>query len=311
MNRMTICAAITFVGAFFVSTRANADISGPYDWVAYNSLTAFIGSALPPAHGDYDSSYVPAGNVTDFTWDGDRGGDATATSGELLDYVTGTGTGVNMQVFWNGEGQLFIEKGYENIAPAASEFDILGPNYKGKVVLHGGNGDQEPSGTQTIVFTGLDPTMSYEFYGIAEANSSYYDSFAQIDLLSVDASTNESTITTNASIHAVSGWTGINTPTQSWLSNVNDDLIKFTDIQPGADGTFAVVASAGYHGSRAHAPAFDAIALTKVSEGGGPVDPPGGSPIPEPTSQAMALVASLGLLACALYRWRRRRIAHW
>lgn len=305
MNRMTICAAVATAMTLSVCSAASAGIIGAYDWVAYDSLTAFIGTTNPL--GDFDASYVPAGNITDYTIDTDRS--AYTTSGELIDYGTGAATGVTMEVVWSGNGQLFIEKSNNVLTPGPVEFDVLSPNYKGKLVLHGTTGQTDRS--QTIVFTDLDPDCEYEFYGIAEGGSSYYDSYAIIDLLSTDAVTNESTLTSVASINTLAGF-GVNTPSQSFLGYATDDLMKFTGIRPGADGTFSVRATSAVFGHRGHSPGFDAIALAKVTGAEGPVippvNPPDGSAVPEPSSQAMAMMAALGLLACGLYRWRRTKM---
>ena len=316
MNLITIRAAVATAMTLVVCSAAQAGIIGAYDWVAYNSLTAYIGTTNPL--GDFDASYAPAGNITDFTYDGDRPG--YTTTGELIDYDTGGGTSVDMSVAWGGQGQLFIEAGHENITPGASEFDVLSPNYKGKVVLHGaehqvGDGTR----TQTLTFTGLDPAMTYVFYGIAESDPTYYDSYSIIDLLSTDDATNESTLTSIASINTLTGF-GINSSLQSFLGNGDDDLTKFTGIRSGADGTFSVRVTAGFIGRRGHAPGFDAIALTQSGGAGGvmnpPVDPP---PPPLPPSSAPEpstyVLATLGLLGLGLMgrrqrkRGRRRRLA--
>jgi hypothetical protein len=245
MTRFSI--ALTLATCLMVSGTARAaleDYTGEtYDWVAYNNLTATAGPAVPA-------------NITDFTIDTDRGVD---THGELLNYADGTGTGVTFDVEWDGS-QLFVDNYY---APTPHPiFDVMGASYQGIMVAH-----WEVT-YQLLTFTGLDPTKTYTFAGVAAGDASHYDAISLVHIQGADASTQESVLTSNETIMGFAGY-GM-TATSMSISYVSDDLAMWSGINPGADGTFSILLDGEQRGHRDWCPAFDAIALAQEGDGGTP-----------------------------------------
>jgi hypothetical protein len=247
MTRFTIGLVLTMCLTICGTARAALeDYTGAtYDWVAYNNLTATVGPAVPA-------------NITDFTIDTDPDR-IYDPDGELLKYADGTGTGVTFDVEWDGS-QLFVEDAYAPTPPTI--FDVMGASYQGIMVIHW------EYTYQLLTFTGLDPTKTYTFAGVATADTNHHDCLSIVHIQDVDASTQESVLTSHETLAGYAGY-GM-TDTSVSLSYVSDDLAMWSGINPGADGAFSILVDGNQRGSRDWCPAFDAIALAQEGDGGTP-----------------------------------------
>jgi len=266
MRTLTILTAL----CLFLAGAADAALvdytGGSYSWVAYNNMTATLGQAIPP-------------HVTGFTVDNDRPG-LEVTSGELLDYATGSGTNVILTVSEvNPPVHYLWVDGTTGHTAHAIFADVLGASYTGNVIVH------NLGSTQLLTFSGLDPGKNYTFAGVATAPSQYYGGLSSVELQGADGATNESVLTGDAALGTFPGFG--TTPTSTFISYLDDDLALWSGITPGNDGTFSILVTSVQVGWREWAPGFDAIVLAET--------------IPEPATLSMLVLG-----ACLTF-FRRKR----
>lgn len=244
--RMTSRIILTALCLLFAgAARAElSDVTGEsYSWVAYNNLAAvcpYVGSPSAPA------------NTTFWTFCGDHGAAVEPTSGELVRYADGTGTGVTVTVTKEADNQLFVDTAGSN-DPGDVFSDVYGATVEGTVINH------NLGAQQLLTFSGLDPDRIYTFAGVATARSQYHTALSSVEIQSVESATNESVLTVDTALGTFPGFG--TTPTSTFLSYLDDDLVLWSDIAPGADGVFSVLVTSVKLGSREWAPALDAIAL--------------------------------------------------
>ena len=270
MKKLTIIIALGLAVAATASAELIDHTGGTYQWVAYNNLSA----------GSVASGHTAPANTTEYTWDGDFAGEVQ--SGLLAKYASGASTGVTMAITHNGTGQLFWEGGgaYPG-GPGGTIFaDVMGATYDDNMVLH------SLGSVQTIIFSGLDPTKLYTFAGAATKDPNYFDGLSTIEIVGADAST-DGNILSGLMPTTFAAFNGTETATKTFLTYDDDDLVLWSNISPGADGTFSIVGTQVVFGNRGHSPAFDTIALAQQD-------------IPEPATMSL-----LALGAVALVRRRK------
>lgn len=285
---------------------AQAGLVGSFSWIAYNNHAGTM--------------YIEGGNVNAVTWDADRTGSHNP-SGVLVDYATGNSTGVTMHTndgFSDGAAQspspysgsyLWADgSGVAMTLGTAGETifgDILTGYANGNMIAHQNPppSSSAPTSSRTqqyLLFSGLDSSKTYTFAGVSDAKSRYrndggHPGFSHVELVGADSAVNNSILTsvTSASYTAGNGYasSGMN----SVLTYENDDLVRYDSIDPGADGTFAVLLYTSHDQTdREWQPAFNASVLAEAGASG--------PAVPEPAAAVLLLLGSVGLLAL-----RRRR----
>jgi len=270
MRTLTI-AAIACLLLAGSARAALIDYTGDaYEWVAYNSGTSTVNGTLPA-------------NTTEFTIDTDYGlppQPEYVDSGELLKF-SGGGTGVNLQLIYaepNG-GQHFASSRDHN--PNLIFDDTLVDAYNGRQILHFNGADGGDGPRMEMVFTGLDPSKTYTFAGVAEYGSKF-DCLSVASIVGADASINESVLTSNATTMGLP-YFGMS-PTTVSISYNEDDLAMWSGIDPGSDGSFTIIVQAMVReDSQGHNPAFNAFALAEEV-------------IPEPATAVMLMVGAAAVL---------------
>jgi hypothetical protein len=265
---LTVCALL--------ASPVQADLMSytgeTYSWIACNNLTATLGQALPSG-------------VTGIAIDEDRPA-ASVPIGELKDYSIGLGVAVMLEVS-KPTGYLWVDSTAAQ-SPGLIFADVLGGSYTGNVIAHN-RGTQ-----QLLTFTGLDPSKTYTFAGVATAPSQYHNSLSTVELLSVAGATNESVLTTGGVGDGHDGFSdplpqfpgfGIST-LRTYVSFLDDDLAMWAEIDPGPDGTFSVLVTSVQIGYREWAPGLDAIVLAEEAA----------EDIPEPATMSLLGLGGIAAL---------------
>lgn len=244
--------------------------SAQADFVAYNDCSLSGGSPAIPA--------------TTTTW-GAPGG--PGNTGLLKDWATNTNTAVTVTVSGTG--------GTSNVGPT-TEFTagtaaalVFGTNI---VNALGGSNMLIYAGTSwsyDVTFTGLNPADKYTFVTTLDrANAAYTNRWSKITMVNADGSATETTVT--GETHLAGGGIAI----QSY-NTVNGYVAKWSNIAPGADGSFAVHFAAatdadlGFTAGTVSTSAYGPSAF-QLTE----------SAVPEPTTLGLLSLAALPLM-------RRRR----
>ncbi len=190
------------------------------------SLTATFTEAPPwTAYNDVSGTSTPA-NTTEFT--------VSTTDGLLLDFTTGAETGATVTVTTSGT--------LTNNTTTGAATDMGTDAYEtfnGKVNMVGVvqyNTSSAQDFWMDLTFEGLDPAKTYTFATTVNRNdSSYTDRISRFTISGIDAAANASTTGTSeyeGNPYAVYFCTGYNT--------VNGYVARWTNIDPGEDGTFTV-----------------------------------------------------------------------
>ena len=200
----------------------------------------------------------------------------------LIRYSDGTDTGVDFSVA--GANGMDSRNGGQTGPPAAATpadalFNVPGLNLNNGTIFEGGNGG---SGLTTFMLAGLNPGLTYDvaFFG---NRITTVDGLEEFILGGADSATN---ISSAGIIDAL-------TTRQQTRPN-NTDVIRWTDINPGADGIITITMDPEFT-SPSNIAYLNAMRLEELG---------GGAATPEPST---ALLAVLGLLSLGTSRRRRRR----
>ena len=302
LQRLSAASLLCLITGF-----AHAELVGSFSWVAYNNHAGTM--------------YTEGGNINAITWDDDRSGSQNP-SGGLVDYASGTSTGVTMNTndgvgdssaqspspyggsyLWADGSGVALTSG---TAAEAIFADVLTGYAGGNMIAHQNpppsvSAPDSSRTQQYILYTGLDPSKTYTFAGAADAASRYTAAggnagFSHVTLLGADSATNNSVLTSVIDAAYMSGNGYSSSGNASVLTYENDDLVRWDEINPGSDGSFGVLLTTSHDETdRQWFPAFNATVLAEAGGGGGAV--------PEPASILMLGVGGLGLLALV----RRRR----
>jgi len=258
---------------------------GPTGWSAYNDLAA-------------PNNTAPTTNITVITTP-DGGNVGLPDSGELIDFNTGSGTGVTLAVtggLFNGISHTVAEPAGQSGEPASGT-DAFGVfdgflNALGTISY---NNSPSPGGDLVLTFTGMDPGKYYNLVYYGHRDDYAWDRAALVTLSGAIAFTNESTAASD-NPDPGSGGTLFDGPTDdsTRLPSDNDNgyVARFTDVISGSDGEVLLRVSFGgtpgneYKGKYANAfmmeetgdASLPQFALTTDMVGNGIVtlNPPGG-----------------------------------
>ncbi len=212
-------------------------------WTAYNDLVYSSTQGHP----------VPQPNVTMITI---GSGSPGPSSGVLKDFATGLDTGVTATLVQSGGvvWQPDSITGGSDCSPGTDAYNTFSPStasLKG-VVYYGSAGWYVD-----LTLTGLDPSKRYEFATSANRNDvSYTDRIGKFTISSADAFTNAST----AGVTVTNG--GASSAFNTGYNTAAGYVARWTDINPGADGSFKVRAEAGSSQYKAYA--FSAFMLKQL-----------------------------------------------
>ena len=168
--------------------------------------------------------------------DGSSVVDTSAKS--LIDFATGSATAVTLQLSQNNAQAFFVDtRTGVAAAPAAGTsaadlFDAPGLNFDGSVRVRGNSDD---GGNMVITLTGLDPNLIYDLalYGDRTVASNQLSAFT---LAGADAAVNSS----SAGIQDAAI-----THLDTRSNHIPGHIIRWTGMDPGADGTITVTVTAG------------------------------------------------------------------
>ena len=237
----------------YADSAASLLEAAPAGWTAYNDVVydpTQIGVATDP---NGQSVHYIGSNVTTF---GIGSGFTGSTSGELIDQATGTPTGVtatltqNGGVVWQPDTNTTWYGGHDP-APGTDAYNT----FNGIADMTGVVYYADSAGWWVdLTLTGLDPAKEYTFAtsAVRAGSSSYADRISLYTLSGADGLTNASTSgVTEVAPNAVSFVTGTNY-TEGYVA-------RWTDIQPGSDGSITVRAEAGSSQYKAYT--FDVFML--------------------------------------------------
>jgi CotH protein/lamin tail-like protein/concanavalin A-like lectin/glucanase superfamily protein/chitobiase/beta-hexosaminidase-like protein len=225
-------------------------VSGQTNWTAYNDCV-YSDITTP-------SQYIGI-NVTTYGIGEDYTG---STSGTLLDKVTGSDTGVTVElteygtVNWQPEDE-FAGTNCDPNTDAYATFhqiaDMIGVIYYS---------DTEDDWWVRLTFTGLDPSCEYTFATSSNRNdetSDYANRYTRFTLEGTEtggysnASTSGVIVNSEDSVSFSTGW-----------NTSNGYVARWTGIRPGADGSFSVKAET--HGAPYHTRKAYAFSVFKLEE---------------------------------------------
>ncbi|UCE58164.1 MAG: DNRLRE domain-containing protein [Phycisphaerales bacterium] len=209
---------------FILIAELESDAAPIVTWTAYNDLSWYT--------GQLDA------NITMITSPANEAG--LPSSGELIDYAAGTGTGVTLTV--TGGDHLAFVQGAE--ATTGDAFDIFNGIVSTLGVISYVN-QPSPAGDVVLTFTGLAPSATYEVVLHGERDNYLWDRAALVTISDADAFTNESSAATDNPTGT--GGTLFDGPTDYSTrlpsQNPNGYVARFTDIDPGSDGDLTLTVS--------------------------------------------------------------------
>lgn len=213
-NRLFAIFSVIFI---LFSSVAGSDI---VEWSAYNDC---IGTSSNPNTTEYS-------NYRDFSG---------ITSGLLKNDAAGSTTGMPMVTFTipsDASLQPRIKHDYGSIPDVGTDaYEVFNGkvDFSGTVIEH----SDSVGWFVEIKFTNLDPHKKYTFVGSAFRNKEYTDRITQCTILGADAYTNNS----SDGIYFKSG------DVTKFLPCDNSDtghVVRWDDIDPGADGEFIIYTEA-------------------------------------------------------------------
>jgi len=216
----TTAAATTTTVAATTTTTTTAPAAQP-DFVAYHDFGSHSGT---PSTGNITTHQT----TTDAAQSRTNPVDLTVKN--LIRYSDGVDTGVDFSI----AGSVGMDNRDGKVVPPAGGtaadtlFNVAGLNLTTGTIVQGGNG---VNGMMTITLTGLDSSKLYDvaFYGNRNLAGDYQEQFI---LGGADSAINSSSagvidpLTTNVETRNIAGTAG--------------DVIRWSDIDPGADGTITV-----------------------------------------------------------------------
>ena len=213
--------------------QASDDIS-----VTVNSAGAFTAyNDLAWAGGQLNS------NITRIT--SPNGGSGLPSSGQLIDFTTGGGTGVTLAVTggtFDGAGHATQFSGAP--APGTDAFNV----FNGKLTAFGSLSYQDvapPAGNLVLTFTGLDPGKLYELVFYGHRNDFGWTRASLVTLFGAAGFTNQSSAATDNP--SAPGGTLFSGPgddsTRLPSDNDNGYVARFVNIAAGSDGQVALSVS--------------------------------------------------------------------
>jgi hypothetical protein len=206
-----------------------------------------------------------------------------SNTGLLTDLQTGASTGVTVTLSQTGgvTWQPDPASGGADCNPLTDADTIFGDRTDLTGVIHYGS----TGWTVTATFTGLDPAARYTFVTTANRNgSTYTNRISRYTLSGITSATNShSAGTTLRAPYGVAFCTGYNT--------INGYVARWTNIDPGSDGSFTVTAQAD--GTVNQTYAFDAFMLQREGLGAAPAV--NGAPTPANGGGDIAVPAALSV----------------
>src|SRR5215813_1216508 len=279
---------VTFGNANAVSTTASFSLSGSY----VLRLTA-NDSALQ-ASDDISVTVNAAGAFTaynDLAWAGGQlnsnitritspnGGSGLPSSGQLIDFATGGGTGVTLTVTggtFDGSSQATQLSG--GPAPGTDAFNV----FNGKLTAFGSISYQDtaaPAGNLVLTFTGLNPNKLYELVFYAHRYDYGWTRASLVTLSGAAGFTNQSSAAADnpgdpsGALFSGPGDDSTRLPSD----NDNGYVARFVNIASGSDGQVALSVSwDGVPGSEYKGKYGNALMLRE--QGGGSPPPPTNQP---------------------------------
>jgi hypothetical protein len=195
-------------------------------------------------------------NITTYT---------TGQSGELVDYTTGSSTGVTLTIEGGFVNSTTLTQGADADA-GTDAYDVFNGIVDGTGVI-----SYDDLADLVFTFTGLDPNQKYEFVLFGNrANPAYTDRMTTATIEDVDGFTNNSSTGadfTDSADPSVTINNGYNT--------VNGYIARFTNIKPGADGDMVIRVTSPSSPYRYYANAlmlkakYDQFTLTVTKDGTG------------------------------------------
>ena len=176
-------------------------------------------------------------NITRMT--SPNGGSGLPSQGELVDFESGTGTGVTLEVrggTYNGRDHA----AHGGTPPPGSD---AGEVFEGAVSTRGAISYYRLANTLDLVFTGLDPATAYTLVFYGDRGSYGWERASRVRLADVDAFVNESSGADDNPRAMLAGalYAGPDDPTVRLpASNPRGYVARFTGINPGADGTMVL-----------------------------------------------------------------------
>jgi len=240
---MLITASDTEITYEFWSVAGGGTLIDTYtmtatpNWTAYNDLAAF-------------SNTTPDGNFTFITTDS-GGVTGLPSSGELVKFADGTGTGVTLTVTggsFNGSSHVDTYTG-PALGEAATIFTgIAGLDVGANFDATGTISYQDaapPAGDLVLTFDGMDPNKVYSLVFFGHRDNYAWDRAALATISDVDAFTNESSVATdNPTGTGGTLFDGPSDPSTRLPSdNDNGYVARFTGINAGTDGTMLLTIS--------------------------------------------------------------------
>ena len=174
------------------------------------------------------------GNITRFT--SPAGGSGLPTAGELLDFDTGAGTGVTLNIeggTYNGAGHA----GDGRNAPIGTDAgDLFGAAVDTLGTI---SYIDVPGAALVLTFSGLDPSALYRLVYHCDRADYSWDRDSYVTLMGADAFRNTSSDADDNPNWMLGGrlYHGpMSASTRLPADNLNGYVARFTDIEPGADG---------------------------------------------------------------------------
>lgn len=250
-------------GAWIPSVGTLVQITGVSSCYAsggqiHRLLRYVSGLPLPPfvAYNDvvWNSGQPIAPNVTTY---GIGSGFTGSTSGPLLDFATGTNTGITC-AFTESGGVVWQSDpvtGGSDTNPGTDAYNV----FNGIVSLSGLVYYGSTGWWVDVEIAGLDPAGKYEFVTTSNRNDATYTTrLSRYTISGVDSFTNTSTpgVTITNGGASTAFCTGYNT--------ASGYVARWTNIAPGSDGKFKVRAEVAPGGDAQKAYAFDAFKLART-----------------------------------------------
>jgi len=207
-------------------------------WTAYNDCVYDSTKSLSATDPNGQRVHYRGTNITTFGIGTNFTG---STSGLLIDQATGASTGVTATltqsggVYWQPDVSSDWYGGYDTATGTDARTTFGGIADMTGVIYYGSSAGWYVD----LTFTGLDPGKKYTFAtSAARCETDYTDRGTIYTISGVDAATNASTTGTQEYQ---------SNPLSVWFNTGNNHdvgyVARWTDIQPGTDGTFKVRAT--------------------------------------------------------------------